>query len=64
MHVLKVAVHLSFVSAECTTASLEVLKKCLDGVKFNEVCLEEVHKVCCFDVCLHKLIESSLSEFR
>merc|ERR1719154_819133 len=29
---------------ECTTASLEVLKKCLNGVEVDRECLEEAHK--------------------
>jgi len=29
---------------ECTTASLEVLKKCLNGVEVDRDCLEEAHK--------------------
>ena len=37
----------SFVLAECTTASLEVLKKCLNGVKVDRDCLEEAHMVHC-----------------
>ena len=37
--------HFSF-PAECTTAFLEILKNCLDGIKVDAVCLKEVHQVC------------------
>ncbi len=35
-----------FFSAECTTAFLEILKKCLDGIKVDAKCLSEVYEVC------------------
>ena len=41
-----VKIHPFFFSAECTTASLEILKKCLDGIKVDAKCLSEVYEVC------------------
>ena len=35
-----------FFSAECTTASLEIVKKCLDGIKVDAKCLSQVYEVC------------------
>ena len=51
-----------FVSAECTTASLELLKTCLNGIEFDPRCFLEIHTVCSKDVRLIELTEFSLSE--
>ena len=32
--------------ADCTTAFLEIVKNCLDGVKVDAVCLKQVYQVC------------------
>ena len=50
--------HYSPVLAECTTASLEILKKCLDGdgIHVDRVCLKEVHSVYCLKVQLNQLL--------
>ena len=50
-----------FVSAECTTASLELLKTCLNGIEFDPECFLEIHVVCSKDVRNVRLIE--LTEF-
>jgi len=34
----------SMPKSECTTASLEVLKKCLDGIHVDQDCLDRMHK--------------------
>ena len=33
--------------ADCTTASLELIKKCRNGNKFDDDCLLKLHTVCC-----------------
>ena len=38
-------IFLVIVSAECTSASLELLKTCLDGIKVDPECYKELHKV-------------------
>ena len=43
-----VKIHPFFFSAECTTASLEIVKKCLDGIKVDAKCLSEFYEVCGF----------------
>ena len=36
-----------FISDECTTASLELLKTCLHGFEVDEDCFEECFRKCC-----------------
>ena len=51
-----------FVPAECTTASLELLKTCLNGIEVDTECFLEIHMVCSKDVRLIELTEFSSSE--
>ena len=53
---------LIFVSAECTTASLDLLKECLNGNTVDPECYKELHTVCSKDIRLIQLTEFSLSE--